>query len=79
VLLAEGLPAESYLENSDRGVFDNAGGVIALYPDFGVRRWEAFGCAPLVLTGATLDAVATRLNARVPKDWRAGAKSRRVA
>jgi hypothetical protein len=79
VLLAEGLPAESYLENSDRSVFDNAGGVIALYPDFGVRRWEAFGCAPLVLTGATLDAVATRLNARVPKDWRAGAKSRRVA
>jgi hypothetical protein len=79
VLLAEGLPVESYLENGDCGVFDNAGGVIALYPDFGMRRWEAFGCAPLVLTGAKLDAVAARVNARVPKDLRAGTKSRRVA
>jgi hypothetical protein len=79
VLLAEGLPVESYLENGDRGVFDNAGGVIALYPDFGMRRWEAFGCAPLVLTGAKLDAVVARVNARVPKDLRAGTKSRRVA
>ena len=71
VLLAEGMPAESYLENGDRAVFDNAGGVIALHPVFGAQRWEAYGCAPLVLTGATLDAVAARTRARIPKRRRA--------
>lgn len=79
VVLAEGMTAESYLESGDRGVFDNAGGVIALHPDFGIRRWEAFGCAPLIVTGATLDAVVARVHARVPKDRRAGGTSRRVA
>jgi collagen type I/II/III/V/XI/XXIV/XXVII alpha len=79
VLLAEGLPAESYLENGDRGVFDNAGGVVSLHPDFGARRWEAFGCAPLVVTGAKLDAVVARVRARMPKNRRGGAVSRRIA
>ena len=37
VLLADGMPAESYLENGDRGAFDNGGGMIALHPDFGIR------------------------------------------
>jgi hypothetical protein len=79
VLLAEGMPAESYLENGDRGVFDNAGGVVALHPEFGMRRWEAFGCAPLVVTGAKLDAVVARVRARLPKGRRAGRVLRWVA
>jgi hypothetical protein len=56
VLLAEGLAAESYLEAGDRGNFANGGGVAALYPDFATLRWEAQGCAPLVVTGAEVEA-----------------------
>jgi collagen type I/II/III/V/XI/XXIV/XXVII alpha len=79
VLLAEGMPAESYLENGDRSAFDNGGGLVALHPDFESRRWEAFGCAPLVLTGAMLDAVVARVNARVPKGKRLSRKRLRAA
>jgi T5SS/PEP-CTERM-associated repeat protein len=56
VLLAEGLPAESYLDVGDRTQFANGDGPIALYPDFASRRWEAEGCAPLVVTGPALEA-----------------------
>jgi collagen type I alpha len=83
VLLANGMPAESYLENGDRGAFDNGGGMVALHPDFGMRRWEASGCAELVLTGAKLDAikarVLARVLARVPKARPATGKLRKVA
>ena len=64
VLLAEGLTAESYLENGDRGAFDNGGPAITLHPDFGARRWDAMGCAPLVVTGPALKAVKDRLDQR---------------
>jgi T5SS/PEP-CTERM-associated repeat protein len=57
VLLAEGLPAESYLDTGDRANFLNNGGAIALHPDFAVRQWEAAGCAALVVTGPRLEAV----------------------
>jgi hypothetical protein len=79
VLLADGMPAESYLENGNRGAFDNAGGTIALHPDFGMRRWEAAGCAELVLTGAKLDAVMARVRARIPKTRPAARRIREVA
>jgi T5SS/PEP-CTERM-associated repeat protein len=55
VLLAEGLPAESYLDTGDRANFANSGGVMALHPDFASRVWDAEGCAPLVVTGPALD------------------------
>jgi hypothetical protein len=29
---------------------------VRLYPDFSVRMWEAFGCAPLIVTGMELAA-----------------------
>ena len=51
VLLAEGLPAESYLDTGDRSNFANGGQPIALHPDFSARMWEAMGCAPLIVTG----------------------------
>jgi hypothetical protein len=63
VLLAEGLPAESYLDTGDRPNFGNHDGVMRLFPDFSSRRldtarlWEAYGCAPLIVTGPELDAV----------------------
>jgi hypothetical protein len=57
VLLADNLPAESYLDAGDRANFANALGPVALYPDFASRMWDAAGCAPLVVTGGKLDAI----------------------
>jgi hypothetical protein len=34
-----------------------------LHADFSSRVWEAEGCAPLVVTGETVDRVRQRLNA----------------
>jgi collagen type I/II/III/V/XI/XXIV/XXVII alpha len=61
VVLAEGLPAETYLDTGDRARF--AGGrVEALYPEFTARAWEMGGCAELIVSGAKLDAVWARVN-----------------
>jgi len=70
VLLAEGLPAESYLDTGDRFNFENGGGLIALHPDFSARRWdtahiwEALGCARLIVTGPELAAARQHVNMR---------------
>ena len=56
VLLAEGLPTESFLDMKDGSNYANRPGPIHLYPDFSARMWEAFGCAPLVVTGPELEA-----------------------
>ena len=63
LLLAEGLAAESWLENGDRDSFDNGGGGVAAHPVFGAWRWEARGCAPLVVAGPELRAARARLAA----------------
>ena len=71
VLLAEGLPVESYLDTGDRANFDNSG-VVRLFPDFSPPEgaplvvWEAEGCAPLVVTGPRLRAARRRVNALLP-------------
>jgi hypothetical protein len=64
VLLAEGLPAESFLNGGDRSAFSNGGPVVQMHPEFNVLTWEAEGCAPLVLTGPVLDAVRLDLERR---------------
>jgi hypothetical protein len=56
VLLAEGLPAESFLDMRDGSNYANRAGPVRLYPDFSARMWEAFGCARLVVTGPELEA-----------------------
>ncbi len=56
VVLAQGLPAESFLDMKDGSNYANGAGPIRLYPDFTARMWEAFGCAPLIVTGPELDA-----------------------
>jgi hypothetical protein len=66
VILAEGLPVESYLDTDGRAFFDNGGGVISLHPappamETVLRVWEARGCAPLVVTGPVLEGVRARL------------------
>jgi hypothetical protein len=65
VLLANGMPAESHLDTSDRSMFGNGGNLIALHPDFSTRAWGSRGCAPLVQAGPILTALRKRLAADV--------------
>ena len=64
VMLAEGLPVESYLDAGDRGVFANGGDAMVLYPEFAVRVWEAKAYAPLVVAGPVLADIRQMLDAR---------------
>ncbi len=70
ILLAEGLPAESYLDTGNRAAFANAGVVQELHPDFSARIWDARACAALLLDGPAVDAAHARL-ARRAGDWSA--------
>jgi hypothetical protein len=63
VLLAEGLPAESYLNTGNASNFSNRNGPVALHADFSPLLWEADSCAPLVVTGPQLDAARRWVNA----------------
>jgi len=66
VILAEGLPAESYLDTGNRAAFDN-GSVTALRPEFQLRdraAWDALACAALHEMGPLVETVRARLNAR---------------
>jgi autotransporter passenger strand-loop-strand repeat protein len=67
VLLAEGLPAESFLDLRDGANYANRPSPTRLYPDYSARMWEAFGCARLIVTGPELDA-AHALVARLAMD-----------
>jgi collagen type I/II/III/V/XI/XXIV/XXVII alpha len=62
VMIAEGLPAESYLDTGDRSNFDNGGDAITLHPDFSARVWDAMGCAQLIVSGPRLDAVRRQMD-----------------
>jgi autotransporter passenger strand-loop-strand repeat protein len=61
VILAEGLPAETYLEAGHRAAFVNGDAVVQLHPAFAPDtmdaqlRWEAVGYAPLAVTGAAVE------------------------
>lgn len=69
VLLAEGLPTESYLDAGARRAFGNCDGVTRLDPDFAPppddhgALWDAKGYAPLIVTGELLGRVRCRLDA----------------
>ena len=69
ILLAEGLPVESYLDTGDRDSFANGGPFVRLFPVFGSERdanlnWEARGFAPLVVTGPAVGAARAMLTRR---------------
>ena len=64
VLLAEGLPAESYLDTGYRGAFANGGPLRAVPDDHVQRVWEAEACAPHVTHGPIHARVMARLQAR---------------
>jgi biotin carboxylase len=67
VILANGLPAETYLDTGDRRGFANGPGPIALHPAFGSERgdtgmiMEALGYAPFRVAGPEVEAVRARL------------------
>ncbi|GAN77815.1 hypothetical protein Asru_0472_01 [Acidisphaera rubrifaciens HS-AP3] len=64
VLLAEGLPAESYLDTGNRAAFANGGAHRQLHPDFAPLSWEQ-ACAPLCIAGPPMDSVRRQLRARL--------------
>ncbi len=66
IILAEGLPAESYLDSGNRGAFANAQ-VPDLLPGFAVRdqlAWTEHACGALIESGPILDTIRARLAQR---------------
>ncbi|MCC6720404.1 MAG: Hint domain-containing protein [Acetobacteraceae bacterium] len=63
VVLAQGLPTESYLDTGNRAAFVNDGSVVQAHPDFAREAWER-GCAPLVLEGPVVEATRVSLVAQ---------------
>lgn len=63
ILLAEGLPTESYLDTGNRAQFANGGDHIVLHPNFAPLSWDN-ACAALVTSGPSLRRVRTLLVAR---------------
>ena len=64
VLLAEGLPAESYLDTGNRAAFSNAAGASQLHPDFAALSWDD-ACAPLCVAGPAVAAARRHLRGRL--------------
>ncbi len=56
VLLAEGLPVESYLDTGNRAAFANGGAVAMAQADFARGVWQTRACARLVVSGPVLEA-----------------------
>ncbi len=63
VLLAEGLPAESYLDTGNRAMFVGGAAHLVLHPDFAALNWND-ACAPLCQQGPIVAAVRRRLRER---------------
>ncbi|GAB0119161.1 Hint domain-containing protein [Acidisoma sp. 7E03] len=69
VILAEGLPVETYLDTGDRAAFANGGDVLSFHPAWGSEArdvsllFEAEGYAPLRVTGPEIARIRARLAA----------------
>jgi hypothetical protein len=61
VLLAEGLPSESYLDTGNRCAFVNGGVAVQMHPDFALHVWDTKACALLVRDGVKLHAARKRM------------------
>jgi hypothetical protein len=70
VVLAEGLPTETYLETGGRSAFENGGKVLQMHPSFGPDEshvgiiWKKLGYAPLIGVDGQFDRVRSRLAAQ---------------
>ena len=70
VILAEGLPVESYLDTGDRANFHGGSQTIRLFPDFTANAaevWETRGAAKLIVAGRELVAARTVLDANAAR------------
>ncbi len=63
VLLAEGLPCESYLDDGNRASFTNAREFTQLNDRLDPRSWDD-ACAPMIAAGPQLVSIQQRLHAR---------------
>jgi hypothetical protein len=63
ILIAEGLPAESYLDTGNRTSFFDCGALLEAYPDFAPRHWTET-CVPLVKEGPAVQRAKQALLAR---------------
>jgi hypothetical protein len=63
ILLAEGLPAESYLDVGNRTAFVNGGDYLEAYPDFAPKDGSET-CVPLVKEGPVIERARSALLAR---------------
>jgi hypothetical protein len=74
IVLADGLPVESYLDTGSRTAFANGGAAIQLHPNFADARtslrWEAEGCAPLVVSGPQIERARRVLRRQSPSQRR---------
>jgi hypothetical protein len=68
ILLAENMPAESYLDTGNRSGFDNTDGPRQLHPIFHINnesaRWETDACAPLAKIPGEVGTIWARLAER---------------
>ncbi len=64
VILAEGAPAETFLDDDSRGMFHNAAEYAALYPD--ASGEQPLYCAPRVESGEALEAIRRRIDGVAP-------------
>jgi hypothetical protein len=66
ILFADGMPAESYLDTGNRGMFENAGLPLMLHPDLSgqQRRREGASCAPFMTNVEALRSLWHRLAER---------------
>jgi Hint domain len=69
ILLADGLPAESFLDTGNRDAFANGDGAMQLHPHFAgpADLWEVAGYAALTQTGPALAALQARLAVRATR------------
>ncbi len=66
ILMAEGLPAESYLDTGNRGMFENGGVPLVLHPlfDDGQQQRVAGSCAPFAHDATLAESIWRRLAVR---------------
>jgi hypothetical protein len=73
VILAEGLPCETYLDAGYRAAFANGGSVVQAHPTFApppedvALVWDALGYAPLVVAGPVVERAKLRLALVLPR------------
>ncbi len=66
IVLAEGMPCETYLDTGNRSAFENTQAAVELHPDFARAIWAGHGCAAILTdpSAPALRAIHTRLAAR---------------